>query len=420
VELPANLDQPEGTKTMTEAFTTDSGREITPEMQRKMAEKIGKLIAMSEDESLPKAARDTYAEKAEELMREYRINEEEVITSGGESASLPQAFRIVLVEGLNLWYSGEYADAYQRIWREIKNHAGLVGHVEYDYSQESKRNLVAVGYGYEIDIRLAQFLWTSAHLTFATRIDPKVNPRLSDQENCYYMRGAGMERRDVAKALWGSDEKDGAAHGKVHKLYLAECAARNEVPSVGGKGFQGKRYRDAYSNGFVDTFGWRLRDARSSVDAKQGGLVLHGRKERVQAAYFEAFPAKDPNSPENVARREQQSERSAAYWDAQAAAELECQTKGNCHKAMVRLEKAVAERGFPANSHEVDTAKCKNHRPYEATASDRARWEREENNPERSAGRRAGSAAASSVEFRRTASDRAQKAGSAERTALEG
>lgn len=402
---------------MSDLFTSD-GREITPEMQRKMAERIGKLIAMSEDESLEAPARASYAEKAEELMREYRVNEENVISSGAEAASVPQAYRIVLVEGLGLWYSGEFSDAYQRIWKEIKNHAGLVGHVEYAYDGDNARNLVAVGYGYEIDIRLAQFLWTAAHLTFATRIDTKVNPNLSDQMNCYYMRGSGMERRDVAKALWGSDEKDGAAHGKVHKLYLAECAARGEQPTVGGKGFQARRYRDAYAEGFVDTFGWRLRDARSAVDSRQGGLVLHGRKERVQAAYFAAYPDKDPNSPENVARREQQEARRAQYWAAQAAEREECETKGNCAAAVRRLEAKVAERGYAASYHEVEAAKCRKHRPYEATASDRARWDREANNPERSAGRRAGSAAADSVEFRRTGGDRTQKAGSAERTAL--
>lgn len=393
-------------------------QEITPEQQRRMAEKIGKLIAMSEDESLEKPARDSYAQKAEELSRQYRIDEENVITSGGAAASTPQPFRIVLVEGLNLWYSGEYADAYQRIWSEIKNHTGLVGHVEYDYTQQDRRNLVAVGYGYEIDIRLAQFLWTAAHLTFATRIDPKVNLSLSDQLNCYYMRGAGMERRDVAKALWGSDEKDGAAHGKVHKLYLTECAARGEAPSVGGKGFQGKRYREAYANGFVDTFGWRLRDARSAVDAKSGGLVLHGRKERVQEAYWEANPDKNPNSEEAKARKQANEQRSAE-WQARANAErLECETKGNCAAAAKRLEAKAAERGYAASFHEMESAKCRKHRPWEATASDRARWAKESDNPERSAGRRAGSAAASSVQFRRTAEERAHKAGSADRTAL--
>lgn len=397
---------------------SDQDREITPEMQAKMAEKIGKLIAMSEDESLTKEARASYAEKAETLMREYRINEENVISSGAAAASTPITYKIVLVEGLGLWYSGEFSDAYIRIWREIKNHAGLVGHVEYAYDGDNARKMVAVGTGYEIDIRLAQFLWTAAHLTFATRIDTKVNPQLSDQLNCYFMRGSGMERRDVAAALWGSGPKDGAAHGRVHKLYLAECAARGEQPTVGGKGFQARRYREAYAEGFIDTFGWRLRDARSAVDSRQGGLVLHGRKERVRDAYWAEFPEKNPNSPENIAKRERQEARSAEYWAEREAERHECETKGNCAAAVRRLEAKVAERGYGASDHELATAKCRKHRPLEATAADRARWAREENNPERSAGRRAGSAAADSVEFRRTGGDRTQKAGSAERTAL--
>lgn len=402
----------EGTKSM-----SDQDREITPEQQAKMAEKIGKLIAMSEDGSLSREARASYAEKAEALMRSYRINEENVISSGAEAASTPQFYQITLVEGMGLWYSGEFSDAYLRIWREIKRHAGLAGHAKYDYDENgSARNLVAVGYGYEIDIRLAQFLWTAAHLTFATRIDTKVNLNLSDQENCYYMRGSGMERRDVAKLLWGSDEKDGAAHGRVHRLYLAECAKRGEQPSVGGKGFQAKRYREAYAEGFVDEFGYRLRDARSAVDSRSGGLVLHGREERVNQAYWEAFPDKAPVSAEERARRDARN----AAWQAERDAEREeCEAKGACRAAMKRLEAKVAERGFDASPHEVETAKCRKHRPWEPTAAERARWARESNNPERSAGRRAGTAAASSVDFRRTGGERTQKAGSAERNALE-
>lgn len=400
---------------MSDTFTTADGREVTPEMQRRKAEQIGKLIAMSEDESLTAAARATYAEKAEGMMREYRIDEENVISTG-QAQVLPQRYEITLVEGLHRYYSSEFQDAYIRIWQEIQRHAGLVGHVTYRYEGEAQaRNVVAVGFGYEIDIRLAQFLWTAAHLTFATRIDTKVNRSLSDQENCYYMRGSGMERNDIAELLWGSARTDGVAHGKVQKLYLAECAKRGETPSVGGKGFQAKRYREAYAGGFVDQFGWRLRDARSAVDAQSGGLVLHGRKERIREAYWEAFPEKAPPSAEESAAARAVREQLMAE---EAARELECATKGKCAAALKRAEAKAAERGYPLTHGELERAKCRTHRPYEATASDRARWERERNAPERSAGRRAGKEAASSVEFRRTAADRAPKAPSAERTAI--
>lgn len=400
-------------------FTAENGEEITAEKQAKMAETIGKLIAMSEDDSLTKEARASYAEKAEHLMREYRVNEEYVVTSG-QAQVTAQRYRIVLVEQLGKWFAGEFADEYQRIWREIRKHAELVGHIEYEWANEEReaRNLVAVGYGYEMDIRLAQFLWTSAHLTFATRVEARVDRNLSDQLNCYYMRSSGQERNDIAEALWGSARTNGVAHGKVQKLYLAECEARGEQPLVGGRGFIAKRYREAFAQGFCDQFGWRLRDARSAVDAKSGGLILHGRKERLQDAYWAEWPDKAPETAEERAARE---ERMAAYWARQAEEQLHCETKGNCAAALRRAEAKAAERGWGLSDRERETAKCKKHRPYESTVAERTRWSREQNAPERSAGRRAGAAAADSVQFRRTGGERTQKAGPAEtRTALPG
>jgi hypothetical protein len=377
-----------------QGFIREDGTEVTPEQQAKAAERIGKLIAMSEDESMPAAARASYAEKAETLMREYRANEERVVGTSGPV--LPVPFKITLVVGQGHYFVSDFQSAYVHIWREISKHAELRSHVTYEYDEDDKRTVVAVGYGYEMDVRLAQFLWTAAHLTFATRIDTKVDPSLSDQLNCYYMRGSGMERNDIANKLWGSEYTNGVAHGKVQKLYLAECAARGEQPSVGGKGFQAERYRKAYADGFTDQFGWRLRDARSAVDAQSGVVVLAGRAERLEKAYYAAYPNKAPASAEEQAAH---AAKSAAYWAAQEEEERQCRANGACSRAK--------------------SGSCKKHRPYEVTVAERARWTREQHAPERSAGRRAGVAAASSVEFRRTAGERTHKAEAApERTAL--
>lgn len=371
-----------------QGFQREDGTEVTPEQQRAKAELIGKLIAMSEDESLPQAARASYAEKAETLMREYRVDEERVVSTAGPV--LPVPFEIVLVVG----YS-DFESAYVHIWREISRHAELKSHLVYRYDEDHKRTTVAVGYGYEIDVRLAQFLWTAAHLTFATRIDVRVNPELSDQENCYLMRGSGMERNDIAHQLWGSSYTDGPAHGKVQKLYLAECSLRGEQPTVGGKGFQAKRYREAYADGFTDQFGWRLRDARSAVDAKSGAVILAGRAERLAEAYYQAYPKRRPATAEERAAADAKSQ---AYWDAQAEEERLCRESGPCSRAK--------------------SGRCRKHRPYEPTVADRQRWAREDRAPEKRMGRQAGVAAASSIDFRRTAGDRTHKAPSAERRAL--
>lgn len=376
-------------------------REVTPEMQAAKAEKIGKLIAMSEDEMLTREARASYAEKAQLLMQEYRVDEEKVISTG-EAQVFPQRFEIVIMEFTGSYYASSFRESYTEIWREISNHAGLKSHQEYRYDVETDdgnvNRIVAVGYAYEIDIRLAQFLWTAAHLTFATRVDVRVNPALSDQENCYYMRGSGMERNDIAHALWGSDYKNGAAHGKVHKLYLAECAKRGEEPSVGGKGFQAARYREAFADGFTDQFGWRLRDARSAVDSQTGGIVLHGRMERVEELYYGEWPDRRPEPVDPEARAKRRAE-NQARWEAIEKEMAECKRTGRCAKAK--------------------SGACQKHRAYIVTESDRVRWAKErQGNPEQRAGRAAGVAAASSVDFSRTAGERRQKAPSAERTAI--
>lgn len=376
-------------------ITTESGREITPEMQRAKAELIGKLIAMSEDESLTSEARASYAEKAERLMREYRIDEESVISSGGDAQILPQRFEVVIMEYSGSYYANSFRDSYHEIWREISKHAELKSHCEYRYDVDTDQGIVnrivAVGYGYEIDVRLAQFLWTAAHLTFATRVDVRVNRNLSDQLNCYYLRGSGKERNEIAELMWGSARTDGAAHGKVQKLYLAECAARGEQPSVGGKGFQAERYRQAYAEGFTDQFGYRLRDARSAVDAQSGGLVLRGREERIAEAYYTEWPDRrpEPIDPELRAKRRAEYQ---AQQEALQAEIAECKATGRCSKAKEA---------------------CRKHRAYVVLESDRRRWDAESRKgeaPERRAGRAAGVAAASSVDFRRTAGERTQKA----------
>lgn len=338
--------------------------------------KIGSLIAMSEDESLPAEARTAYRNKAERLMREYRISEEQTIAKDQFSV-MPETAKIVLVES-NAYYN-PLSMKYAAIFSEVAQHAGVRYALSYGWSggDDNVSQLVVTVVGYEGDINLAKFLWISARLVFMTRIDASVNPALSDSENCFYLRNAGWSRKDVAKALWNSDEKDGTAHGRVQKLYLAECETRGEKPMVAGKGFQAKAYREAYADAFAAEFGWRLRSARDAADAIGGALELKGRKERVDEAFYTLYPKKRP-APMTEQER-------AAYWEAQLASEANC---GKC-----KTTKHV-------------TGQCKDHRPYEPTEADRRASWRKHSSPEARAGQRNGTAAARSVNVQRTAGER--------------
>lgn len=348
------------------------------------AKTIGHLIAKSESaaEMGHEEEASAYRLKAEELMRKYRISEEETI-AGDAFSILPQRFEVFIMEGASM--TNDFRFHYQEIWREIAKHAGVVYHMEYRFpgyeevaNEDFKTGLVAVGYGYESDVRLAEFLWTAARLVFMTRIDARVNPALSDQENAYYLRNSGMSRIDIAAALWGEETRVKAGpHAKVQKLYLAECEKRGEKAKVAGRGIQVSIYREAYADAFTDELGWKLREARDAADAQGGALVLPGRKERVQEAFWTAFPDERP-------RVETPEEREA------------------------RLRR-MAEPCADCVKTKSATGACRRHREYVPTAADRKRWAKAET-PEARAGRSAGAAAARSVNVSRTAEPRSQRA----------
>lgn len=349
------------------------------------AKTIGHLIAKSESASElgHEDEAKAYRLKAEELMRKYRISEEETI-AGDAFSILPKRFEVVLMESAAIHNPLRYH--YLEIWRHVARHAGVVGRVEYRFpsygeteTEDDKTGIVFTGYGYESDVRLAEMLWISARLVFLTRIDARVNPALSDQENCYFMRNSGMSRIDIAAKLWGEETRLKAGpHAKVQKLYLAECEKRGEEAKVAGRGIQVDVYREAYADAFTDTFSWKLREARNAADAAGGALELPGRKERVREAYWTEYPDARPETPEAKAER------------LAKAALMEPVPCGDCAKT------------------KSATGQCRRHRPYVPTNADRARWAKADR-PEAKAGRTNGAAAARSVNVSRTAGPSTQR-----------
>lgn len=342
------------------------------------AAKISKLIAMAEDQSLPEAARASYQSKAESLMREYRISEEEAIASES-TAAVPVSDELPIME--TNAYENDLRDYYWSMWSRIAQHCGVRTAGKYNgWDADSK--LTATVVGYEGDIRYAELLYTAARLVFMTRIDARVNPELSDQENCYYLRNSGMKRNEIAYRLWGSSSTDGAAHGRVQKLYMAECAVRQEVPKVSGRGIQVSVYRDAYARAFTNQLGYRLRAASEAVDKVSGGLELHGRKERVDEAFYSLFPVYRPMSAEE-----------RAQWMAEIEEEeAKCE---DCRKTTSK------------------TRKCAKHRPTEVSAADLRRYNRRHHSPEAYAGERAGQRAAADVHIGRSGTPEPRQAHSA-------
>jgi hypothetical protein len=252
------------------------------------AAKIQGLIANAENEALDEGVRATYRAKAEELMRKYRIAEEEALAVDPTSSSPISHSLLIKRAGQG---QGDLSSMYGQIFHTIARHTGVRVNIGYtgDWA------LSATTVGYEGDVRYTEFLWTAAYLMFSTRIDPTWDANRSEAENIFLLRQSGIERRRIADMAWGNGE-DAAARSKVQRIYKSEAARRGEDAVASGLGFSTATYRQAYADSFLHTLARRLRDARDAADSVSGGLELHGRADRVDEAFYTMFPNLRPST----------------------------------------------------------------------------------------------------------------------------
>lgn len=247
------------------------------------AAKIQALLANADDEALSDAARDAYRTKAQEWMIKYRTDEETALaTDPGSSAPISRVVTVCRPGPMAGWYTAVLAT--------ITRHAEVRAMTGYDNGMYH-----ATLVGYEGDVRYAEFLWTSALLMFVTRIDPTWDDDLTPEENIYRLRSAGIERRVIADRAWGNGHV-AAARSRVQRIYLRECANRGETARATGLSHDTATYRTAYARSFADTLERRLRRARDAANSAGGAMVMHGREERVNEAFYTLFPSARPST----------------------------------------------------------------------------------------------------------------------------
>ncbi len=252
----------------------------------KMGAKVRALLDTAdsyENEGNSEAAA-TYRTKAEELMVKYRIEQEETI------ATDPAAVKPIQVDLDLAGMGSKYKNHYHTMWYWIAKHCGVESWCEYKYD-EAGYKLVAHVVGYDEDTRYAEMLFTSARLVFTEKLEPRIDPAKSDQVNVYRLRSAGIERIRIAEMMWSNTDKVSLA--RVGRLYKAECEERGEEAMLSGRGVTGKAYRDQYADAFVSTLHTRLWQARQAAGGG-GGLVLHGRADRVKEAFYAFYPNQRP------------------------------------------------------------------------------------------------------------------------------
>jgi hypothetical protein len=253
---------------------------------------VRQLTERANDERCSEGERAAFRAKAEELMRKYRIAEEDLIAQDPKSAEPIQKKMALLGDS----YRNPFTNWYFTLFGIVAEHVGCEYTARFERNQETNK-VPLVGYlvGYQVDVMYGELLYTDAYMTFSGHVDPSYNPDKSERENIYILRRSGMPRKDVAQAIWGRWTHSNSA--KVGTIFKEECIARGEDPNVMGRGFDNETYREAYARNFVFRLEDRLRAARRAADEHGGALVLHGRKERVQEAFWTAFPEFRPKPP---------------------------------------------------------------------------------------------------------------------------
>lgn len=265
-----------------------------------MMRKITAMLATADDPATPPEAAANYRAKAESMMRKYRIEETELIQQGGlaHEVNKPGSKVINLTPSSSPFYN-----TYYNMMIYIAQHTGCRVHYKWDYI-DGAHTLCAVLVGFEADIRFAEVLYQNARLVFADRMEPKVNPNLSDEDNVYRLRSAGIERPRIGEMMgWGAKSAQ-----KVTTVYKRACKQRGEDPVVVGKGLSVKAFREAYESAFLGELWNRLYHARNAADDNSGALVLANRKDMVNEAFYSLYPDMRPsNTPATTKARKGRS-----------------------------------------------------------------------------------------------------------------
>lgn len=262
--------------------------------------KVNALLTQADHPNTSPTEAETFRAKAEALMFKYRIEESQLTDA-------QRAAQGVSVQWITIDVCDSHSE-FRHYYYDIMTQ--LIAHMDVraDYIRTFGRkggDLLTHGVdktgdwatvdivGFESDLLFIQSMFNTAQLAFGGKLEPKYDPNLSEQVNAYNMRSAGMEAWRIAQAIYGRTDK--ALRPKVRKMFAEEAKARGEDPSVLlGKGNNMKLFRESYAQGFVNEYAYRLRMMRASRGAMETGLVLAGRKEQIDEAFYAKFPDRRP------------------------------------------------------------------------------------------------------------------------------
>jgi hypothetical protein len=247
--------------------------------------KVQALLNQADHPNTSPTEAAAFREKAEMLRRKHQVEEEHL----REAAPVGARIEPVRVAFEACLYTSEFAESYRTILSALASHVGVRLAWGGTYGENDELVWIAHMVGFQSDIDMAQMIYLGVRAHFGDALEPKLDSSLSDEENVYRLRNAGMERGRIGQLMgFGGEGTNGP--GKVTRLYKKACLAKGEDPTVSGRSVNAKSFREDFASAYVSKVWNRLWDMKMGADRAGGQLVLAGRDDAVRDAFYNEFP----------------------------------------------------------------------------------------------------------------------------------
>lgn len=246
--------------------------------------KVRSLIAKAEHESTPPEEAKAAQERADEMMRKYKLEEAELDKSRpAEARSMPEFIHVELADGELVGWMARLAEL-------VAVHCDCKIRT---YSRYTVNGWTSKVYGFKSDLRYYEILYTTLRLHMLGALRPGLNPALTVAENAYILHNAGLNWFDMAKLEgWyqvpplpgepkvmyvnrrtGERQQWSRCIGKYKQGYAQEIARRGEkwmtISPAGTRTF-----RENACHGYISRIDQRLRAIREKRSQIGNALAI--------------------------------------------------------------------------------------------------------------------------------------------------
>lgn len=271
--------------------------------EEKIMDRIQGLINKANDSATTEAEREAMLLKADALMTAHRIDDAKINSrKSRDSREKPIITNVPFPNYYDAWF-----DQYSWMMRNVCDAAQVRVHLTRNAKTgDVTANLI----GFKDDIDYAQMLWLSIHLAFSSKLNPRWDSMLTEDENVKILKEAGWKWEKIAHA-GGFDWPDG---GKLKRAYRRQCNKEGVEPTPH------TQRHDAYRKSFAESFSstvnnrlWQMQQKRDATEKSSGAeLVLRDRSTEVDEELYRLFPHLRPATPEAMEKwREENRARQA-------------------------------------------------------------------------------------------------------------